>query len=457
MRTILAALFSTALVAAGVGCTQSNTTGSKSSPAWTRWGITRPTTERGAEAKLADAYRLLYALKFDSARTTYQELVRSLPTSAEAHHGLSMAYRYTGMRDTALTEARTALELDPDATGVLLNYADLVLPIRTGDIPGKSATERFAESERSNLKAAASTHPLSAHAHTTLWASYMAQGRWSDARLQAAELGRLNYYQQPLIDFGHNLLAGLALNAILFTNGDNDTYPPSVLQQMTEPFRPDVTIANLSLLNSPAVVKMMKDSFGVPVSLTDAEIAALAPKTGPDGKSILLPSQQVVANIIANASKIDRAVYFAVTVSKEMTAPYADWLVNEGLVNRVAELTPVVTVDFDRITENLDKNYRLDWPKQLPAWPQNMSPITRMIAPLAVNYASIYAQLASRYDSLGQKKQEDAAWLEAVTWMMRGERKDLASTVVDEWLEHSPDNAAAKKLKAEPGRAAKAN
>lgn len=444
MRTIIAALVGATLVVVGAGCAK----GKPSGPAWTRWGITNPTTGSDAEAGLADAHRLLYELKLDSARAKYQDLVKRFPQSAEAHLGLSMAYRDHGARDSALTEARAALELDPDAVGVLLDYADLVLPIRTGDLVGMSSEERLAESERCNLKAAASDHPFSAHAHTTLWVSYMVQGRLSDARHQALELSRRRYFPQPLLDFAHDLLVGLEPNAILFTNGDNDTYPPWVLQNAGDAFRPDVTVANLSLLNLPAVVKMMRDSVGLPVSLSDEEIAALAPKTGPDGKSILLPSQQVVANVIASAAKVQRPVYFAVTVSEDMTGPYADRLVLEGLVNRVAEGRRAAAADLDRLAENLNEKYRLDWPETLPLWPQNMSPLTRAIAPLASIYAPLYVQLASRYESKGSKAEAADANSLAVTWLVRGGDTDAARAFVDAWLARSPDDAKARELKA---------
>jgi hypothetical protein len=442
MRTTIAALVGAALVVVSVGCT----TGKPAGPAWTRWGITKPTVGSDAEAQLADAYRLFYQLKFDSARASYQDLVKRYPQSAEAHLGLSMAYRYTGAQDTALAEAQAALKLDPDAVGVLLDYADLVLPIRTGDIAAMSTAERLAESERCNLKAAASPHPLSAHAHTTLWASYTAQGRLSDARHQAFELSDKHYYPQPLLDFAYNLLVGLQPNAVLFTNGDNDTYPPSVLQQACDPFRPDVTVANLSLLNIPAVVKMMRDSLGVPVSLTDKEIADLAPKNGPDG--VLLPSQQVVANIIANAAKVNRPVYFAATVYPDMTAPYADRLILEGVVNRVADGKRAAPADLERISENLTKNYRLDWPKTLPPWPQNMSPLTRAYGSMAMNYAPLYAQLASGYEAEGSKAKTGDANALAVAWIERAGDRDAARAFVDAWLARSPDDARAKELKA---------
>jgi len=443
VTTILAAL----LLVAGAGCP-------RSPGAAQRWGITKPTAE--AETQLADAYRQFYDLKFDSAQTSYRELVQKFPQSAEAHLGLSMALRYLNFPDDALAEARKALALDPGAAGVLLNYADLVLPIRAARVEGMTDEERYAESEKYNLKAAGMSHPLNAHAHTGLWAAYMAQGRLTDARRQLRELGRKGYYQQPLVDFGRNLLAGLEPNAIIFTNGDNDTYPAWVLQ-VAENFRPDVTVANLSLLNLPAVVRMMKDSLGLPVSFSGEEIAALAPKPGAGGRGVALVSQQVVDNVIANAAGAGRPVYFAVTVSREMSDPYSDRLVLEGIVNRVAWDKPAAALDPDRIIANMTKEYRLGWPEKMPAWPANMSPLTNRVAPMALNYASVEVQLAAWYDSLGRKPEAAAALVAAAEWAWRGERGEGTRVIIEGALERDPDNPAAKALKARLDRAGSGN
>ncbi len=165
-----------------------------------------------------------------------------------------------------------------------------------------------------------------------------------------------------------------------------------------------------------------------------------------------LVSQQVVDNIIANAARVGRPVYFAVTVRNEISDRYADRLVLEGLVYGVAEGKPAAPVDLDRITENLTKNYRLDWPDPLPPWPANMSPLTRMVAPMALNYASIYDRLASYYDELGRKADEAASCPEAITWMIRGGREDIARSFADEWVRRLPDDAEAKKLRAALGK-----
>ena len=172
MKTTIAALVSVALVAGSVGCAK----GASGGPAWTRWGITKPTTEDSAEAALAEAYRLFYAQKTDSARQIYQDLVGRFPQSAEAHLGLSMAYRYLSNRDTALAEARAALKLDSAAVGALLDYADLIAPGRTGPVPDMTDSARFAEADRANLKAAKSKHPLNAYANVQLLITWRGPG-----------------------------------------------------------------------------------------------------------------------------------------------------------------------------------------------------------------------------------------------------------------------------------------
>lgn len=66
-----------------------------------------------------------------------------------------------------------------------------------------------------------------------------------------------NLYETYWKNYAFEVLNSLDPDAILFTNGDNDTYPLLWLQH-TVNFRKDVTIINLSLLNDPVYLNLLK-------------------------------------------------------------------------------------------------------------------------------------------------------------------------------------------------------
>ena len=267
-------------------------------------------------------------------------------------------------------------------------------------------------------------------------------------------------------DMSYNMLQSCEPHGIIFTNGDNDTFPLWYLQEV-EGMRKDVTVANLSLLNTPWYIRQLRDSRPKGegfINLTDGQILGLTSGLTPwktqkiqiavegdpqnaDGyiEWVLKPTfanqalkvQDMMILRIINDAKWKYPIYFAVTVSPTNKIGLDKYLDMEGLTfrlqsHKVDAINPGKMQDY-LMTELGDSTWstnfsqssllRVDGGQNKSFWSKDYQPgylfrnlgnenvhYNPQIIRLLQNYRSAYMQLAVHYffDYQRLNRREDA-------------------------------------------------
>tara|TARA_B100000949_G_scaffold55654_1_gene49017 strand:- start:2112 stop:3743 length:1632 start_codon:yes stop_codon:yes gene_type:complete len=253
-------------------------------------------------------------------------------------------------------------------------------------------------------------------------------------------------------DYSYNILQSVGPNGVLFTNGDNDTFPLWYLQEVEE-IRKDVAVVNLSLLNTAWYIKQLAGSRPDSTSYIrlshkiidkitsnlqrweEQKVRVSAPNDpeNPDGfiewnikptfAGQALRVQDMMILRIINDAKWRVPIYFAVTVSQSNRIGLDNYLDMQGLTFQLKS-HKTRAVDAEKMYTNLMTSVGPDeWSKEFSPknfnreedldylnWSREYQPgymfrnlgndevyFNDQIIRLLQNYRSAYMQLAVTY------------------------------------------------------------
>lgn len=194
-----------------------------------------------------------------------------------------------------------------------------------------------------------------------------------------------------LLNYNHNVLMSVLPNALLITNGDNDTYPAWILQQVHN-VREDVLVLNASMSTIDGYLAMKLKDHGIDLDVSDLKKKSVV--NGQFSKKSFIDNFR--NRLIEKYPEIP--VYYALTVYNVLIEDIKEQLFVVGLAQRYSKKRMDNTAV---VKKNLENNLRLDHLK-FDWYRENMLGY-RSMNRLNMNYVVPMIMLAEHYTGSGEK------------------------------------------------------
>lgn len=377
-------------------------------------------------------HEILSAQEYDSLATAWGEYVKAHPQDVRAIVEWGDAVRYANQtggspKDKAEDPRKIyerAFAMDPKAAPAIEAH------VRTNLITDHDRADWPAA--RRLLLEAVAADPAFADTYYMLWMVNLHEGDRAGADEALRTLIRLGDIGRPVADFAYNMLASAPQNAIVLTNGDNDTYPPLALQATTG-MRKDVAIVNLSLLNTRWYVRYCRDA-GVPIPLDDAAIDALQ---WSEAATISAQVQRILYDTVR--SRGDRPLLYSITVpdwNKKIPAARRISGMLETVGPGPGEESAEADLDVDTTRRLIDTVLRFDSMTD-PLYPWDWE---GSIARLGHNYVSLFTRVGQSLSASGKARDAGPYYARAIALLVFHKARERAAEILALWEKEDPQS-----------------
>jgi hypothetical protein len=335
-------------------------------------------------AKPEKVYRIVYIQKPNEWYIQQAELwkkeIQKNPKNPEAWHNYYNAVRYANYEETIGTKDKK-------------NRLEQIIEDMGKAIPGTYEYYHLKYWDTCNLndisleEKAYQLQPERVDPYYSFITHYEFTGKEQKMKEFCKKLYESRDIAPGLVNYNYNVIMSTEKDAILFTNGDNDTYPLWMLQKALG-IREDVTVLNIpiSRANKTYLERKLRkkgiviDFNGLPELMDEKFIPELC---------------QTLCTKYP-----DTPIYFALTVSAHYTKSLTDDLYIIGLAYQYS------TKRIDNLAllkKNLEKNLRLDYLKY--DWYTEGYLADGIVKQLNTNYIAPAIMLAQHYKASGEEEE----------------------------------------------------
>jgi len=240
---------------------------------------------------------------------------------------------------------------------------------------------------------------------------YDDEGDWENRKKFCKKLYKSKDIASGLLEYNFNVLASTEKNAILLTNGDNDTYPAWVLKDAKN-IRTDVLVLNAH--------HIFVDREYLEVRLKEKNI---------DLQSKLLSNENTnlfLKDFISELSKKypDIPVYTALTVYSSYIKSIKDDLYLIGLANKYSK-TPIDSTSI--LVRNMENNLRLDYLDF--DWYDEFYISKKDLDRFNVNYIDSFLEVGAYYHSIGNVDKSEFWKTKSLKLAQKAENESLINKI----------------------------